>query len=99
MNTKSKECTLHPQSGLSFKFKKKNLEIFLEIFFEKLKEFWSLMTFTNVKDIIEAVEAVIFGEAEEVLSRHEESLNLKGGVLTLYNDSLQNVSHQLWPLK
>ena len=57
------------------------------------------MTFTNVKDIIEAVEAVIFGEAEEVLSRHEESLNLKGGVLTLYNDSLQNVSHQLWPLK
>ena len=59
------------------------------------------MTFTNVKDIIVAVEAVIFGEAEEVLSRHEESLklNLKGGVLTLYNDSLQNVSHQLWPLK
>ena len=71
----------------------------MSFFFFKLKEFWSLMTFTNVKDIIEAVEAVIFGEAEEVLSRHEESLNLKGGVLTLYNDSLQNVSHQLWPLK
>ena len=84
---------------IEFQIKKKILEIFLEIFFEKLKEFWSLMTFTNVKDIIEAVEAVIFGEAEEVLSRHEESLNLKGGVLTLYNDSLQNVSHQLWPLK
>ena len=84
---------------IEFQIQKKNLEIFLEIFFEKLKEFWSLMTFTNVKDIIEAVEAVIFGEAEEVLSRHEESLNLKGGVLTLYNDSLQNVSHQLWPLK
>ena len=84
---------------IEFQIQKKNLEIFLEIFFEKLKEFWSLMTFTNVKDIIEASEAVIFGEAEEVLSRHEESLNLKGGVLTLYNDSLQNVSHQLWPLK
>ena len=84
---------------IEFQIQKKFLEIFLEIFFEKLKEFWSLMTFTNVKDIIEAVEAVIFGEAEEVLSRHEESLNLKGGVLTLYNDSLQNVSHQLWPLK
>ena len=84
---------------IEFQIQKKNVRNFLEFFFEKLKEFWSLMTFTNVKDIIEAVEAVIFGEAEEVLSRHEESLNLKGGVLTLYNDSLQNVSHQLWPLK
>ena len=89
---------MHFTSSIRIEFQIQKKKYFRNFFF-KLKEFWSLMTFTNVKDIIEAVEAVIFGEAEEVLSRHEESLNLKGGVLTLYNDSLQNVSHQLWPLK